>query len=210
MTSFARKLQHEVQQYVAASDVKIPEMKRYIVSIEIPRSQPVSKVRECAMKMLHHNRDHAPIFVYTFGFSICACFDGAKEMYRNGSVQVICSEYSSLLTMWLKTEEPVIATLVYFDTQPQVYAYFVWRMFILVRHSMRQLTTTPLSPDLTMEEMSQTLKAEGVDWDKKADDEKYGVFYRFRTLRKKKVIAEFSKRLDFLNYADDSKLLFDG
>ena len=210
MSSCTRKLQHEISQFTEKSDIKIPENTRYIVTMEI-FGVPQSDIQKSAQKFLHSNRDHIPIFVYTFTNRIYLCFD-EETIYRDGSVQKICSEYSSILTKWLNPDCPVITTLVYLDTRMHVYAYLVWELYSLMRESMRKLAiniSKKESVNLTLEELSKRLEIDNISWTHKSVEEKYGVFYRFKLNKGKKVILGFSKKLDFQDYNEHIKLLFD-
>lgn len=212
MTSYTRKLEHEVTHFIEKCDLKVPAGAMYIISFDIPEDGS-SNAEELAQKVLTYNPEHAPLFVYCFSPRVYACYSGtpSNDCFMKGSIQSLVSQYSAYATKWTKTADYVSVRVTYFDTQPHVYAYLLWEMYILIRlhiHSLSKTITETEKTTLSISELTNKLRSEGIDWDKKQSNDKYGTFYKFKTSKGDKVIAAFSRRLDFNNYAADAKVIF--
>ncbi len=129
--------------------------------------------------------------------------------FLNNSIQAVVSYYSNIVTKWSNADDLEVR-VVYFESRPQVYAYLILEMYTLMRKEIGKLSNKITQTNtLPIGELIDILKDEGIDWNGYKDEYKYGTFFKMKTHRNEKVIATFTRRLDFSNYSSDSKVLFD-
>ncbi len=203
MTSYAKRLHNEMVLLEEQSDHYISYEKYYVINIEIIQGNiSPEKVQKWSKIFLTKNLNR-PIVVYVYQLTISlifSCLEENESHYLGGSHQNIISEYTSVVANMIPNESNIKCNIVEFDTQTQIFTYFLWKVYCNSRNCINKILPNNISlnyiKSLTLEESITMLKDLGIDWSNLPNTERYGTFYKLKKKKNKIVVISLSEKFD--------------
>jgi hypothetical protein len=216
--SYVKRLCSEVKSYEESSDHHVDQEKFYILYLTIDKELD-NEVLDDIVKRLLTFEPNRPMSCYRYTSDIYLIFDCKEKPeihYQNGSHQLLCSEYSSMVTQWIDEiiEDSVltIVKLIEFEVKIQLFAYLSWKMFNNSRTSISRIAESNVSKkevvQLTMSELIERLGKKGIKWEKIPMKERIGGIYSVTSTNRGEKISCTEEMLDFQEVERQLIILF--
>nr|QBK86651.1 MAG: hypothetical protein LCMAC102_04470 [Marseillevirus LCMAC102] len=203
MASYGKRLHNEMILLEEQCDRYISYEKYYVINIEIIQGDISSEeIQKWSKTFLTSNRNR-PIAVYIYQLTISlifSCLEENESHYLQGSHQNIISDYTSIVTNMIQTESNVKCNIVEFDTQTQIFTYFLWKVYCNSRNCINKISPNNIKltyiKSLTLSELINMLKDLGIDYSNLPSMERYGIFFKLKRKKNKIVVVSLSEEFD--------------
>lgn len=204
--SYIKKIKNEINEIERESDKFISSNKYYIIYLKFPIDQCENLSLEVTKKLgkifLNNKPDHRPLCNYVLEDEIYLIFPPSDDHYLDGSYQKIISEYASFFSNYMKCSS-VICKIIEFSSQIQIVTYFTLKTYLNSRKFIIKLSKDKISEEdissKTLFELVEDLEKDGISWDGISNENKFGIFLKFKKQNEKLVISTLSECFDARN-----------
>jgi hypothetical protein len=210
MTSNVKRLHNEIIALEEGSDSYIPYDKYYVIRIAVLNRENFGEgdqaLHVITQELLSANPNHQPLVTYVHDnevFLLFSCLSEGEKHYRNGSHQLLCSEYCNYFYKALPYEPTSVTTcrIIVISSQTKVFAYFSWIVYqrtlaTIVSLSKKQIKEKDTS-SFPITELVEKLESKcNVKWSKVSSSDKFGTFYKLKKKKSKLYISSMSEAFD--------------
>lgn len=199
--SYIDLLNYEVDLMKERCDLRIPDNLPYVITL-----QGTNFTEDISVKLLTSDLQNIPIFIYNLGGMLILCFQSIEGSNCKSVGELMC-KYCCLLNAY--GFSPLNIKVFYFNNKMEIFSYLVSSLREYVVDKLRSLLEDKESKDLTIDELQRELLDLGIDWLSLSSQDRFGTFYRFKKKDGERVVATFSKNLEFDKYSTLVKFIFD-
>jgi hypothetical protein len=204
------RLKNDIADIEDECDRKVDPTVYYIIKIHLKKYD--GDLVDTAKNLIRKKKDHKALLVYVYVnelYFIYSCLDEEQKHYKNGSHQLLCSEYASYFAT-VHNCDNVECRIIEFASRMKIISYFSYKIFENVTKTILEKSKGVISQKdvltLTLEELILILESKcKINWAGLSSVEKFGCFYKYDN-NKYSIISELINMKDLERY---QKYFFD-